>query len=253
MIKKHLVTCSVIMVLFIISKLFICSVPRKKPLKNSSAIADYLAARDEKKITLKFADEELPAQNVKIKRKLKRSAWRHNLNELTSTVVQQRASYWLPVIEPILRRYGIPEDFKYIPLLESGFDIHCKSPKGAAGPWQFMPGTAREYGLKVNKSKDERLNIRKSTVAACRYLKELYAQFNSWTLAAAAFNGGSPRIQHAINHKNKGNYAAMRLNNETGTYVYKLAAIKKALHKPEPESSEPVIAFLKPEEILTLN
>ncbi|QJD95690.1 lytic transglycosylase domain-containing protein [Mucilaginibacter robiniae] len=227
-------------------------------MKNSSAITDYISGKkeektQEEKTTLKFANEELPAQNVKVKHRLKRSAWRRNLHHLTSTAIQQRANRWLHVIEPILRRYGIPEDFKYIPLLESGFDLHCKSHRGAVGPWQFMPGTAREYGLRVNRSKDERMNIRKSTVAACKYLKELYAQFDSWTLAAAAFNGGSPRIKHAINHRNKGNYAAMHLNYETGTYVYKLAAIKNVLDKPEPINTEPVIALLKPDEILTLN
>ncbi len=136
-----------------------------------------------------------------------------------------------PIIEPILKAYGIPEDFKYVPLVESGL-CEGTSPKGARGVWQFMPGTARTYGLKVGKGKDDRLNLRKSTIAACKYIKELYGEFNSWTLAAAAYNNGSIKLERAMNKQNEDNYFRMTLNRETGSYVYKLVAMKEIINKP---------------------
>ena len=136
-----------------------------------------------------------------------------------------------PVIEPILAFYGIPEDFKYIPLVESGL-CEGTSPKGAKGIWQFMPGTARSYGLKVGHGKDDRMNVRKSTIAACKYIKELYGEFNSWTLAAAAYNNGSIKLERAINRQNEDNYFRMSLNRETGSYVYKIIAMKEIISKP---------------------
>ena len=253
MIKKHLVTCSVICVLFIISRLFIFSVPDKKPLKNSSALINYFEWKNSTNENLNFADEEVPVYNAKVNQKIKTSIWKHSRQVLKTDELQEKASKWFPVIEPILKLYGIPEDFKYIPLLESGFNKQARSPRGAAGIWQFMPGTAREYGLKVNRSKDERLNTRKSTIAACKYIKELYGEFNSWTLAAAAYNAGSPRVHKAINRKNKGNYFYMHLNKETSKYVYKLVAMKEVIDKPVQNGYDVTWATLTPAEAMTIN
>jgi membrane-bound lytic murein transglycosylase D len=255
MIKNHLLTCSVMCVLFIISKLFVFSVPDKKPLKNSPVLFNIFDVKKstEETAPLNFADEEVPVNNAKVKRKIEYSIWKHGYHEMQTDELQAKANKWFPVIEPILRLYGIPEDFKYIPLLESGFKKHVRSPRGAAGIWQFMPGTAREYGLKVGHGKDERLNTRKSTIAACRYLKELYNEFDSWTLAAAAFNAGSTRVQKAINRKNKGNYFYMRLNRETGAYVYKLVAMKEVIDYPVENGYDQTWANMKPSEVLSLN
>jgi membrane-bound lytic murein transglycosylase D len=252
MIKKHLVTCSVICVLFIITKLFIFSVPDKKPVKYSSANINFLLTDKGPDPVLNFAHEVVPVSNAKVNTKIKKSISRHRY--LTKTQeLQAKAKKWFPIIEPILKLYGIPEDFKYIPLLESGFDSHVRSPRGAAGVWQFMPGTAREYGLRVGKGKDDRLNVRKSTIAACRYIKELYGEFNSWTLAAAAYNAGSPRVAKAINRKNKGNYFYMHLNRETAKYVYTLVAMKEVVDRPVKAGSGVLLAELQPAEILTVN
>jgi membrane-bound lytic murein transglycosylase D len=252
MIKKHLITCSVICVLFIISKLFIFSVAEKKAVKNSSATINLLLTKKGPNPILNFADEVVPVSNAKVNTKIRKSIKRHRY--LTHTQeLQAKAKKWFPIIEPILKLYGIPEDFKYIPLLESGFDMHVRSPRGAAGVWQFMPGTAREYGLRVGKGRDDRLNVRKSTIAACRYIKELYGQFNSWTLAAAAYNAGSPKVAKAINRKNKGNYFYMHLNRETAKYVYTLVAMKEVVDRPVKSSTGAVLAQLQPAEVLTIN
>ncbi|WP_345953559.1 lytic transglycosylase domain-containing protein [Mucilaginibacter sp. PAMB04168] len=223
-------------------------------MKNSPVLFNFLEFKKSTNATpLNFADEELPLTNAKVNRKIRYSIWKHSHHVLKTDDLQTKAEKWFPVIEPILKIYGIPEDFKYIPLLESGFERQARSPRGAAGIWQFMPGTAREYGLKVGHGKDDRLNARKSTIAACKYLKELYAQFNSWTLAAAAYNAGSPRVQKAINRKNKGNYFYMRLNRETSMYVYKLVAMKEVIDKPVENGYGNMWANLKPAQVLSLN
>jgi hypothetical protein len=130
-----------------------------------------------------------------------------------------------------LKAYGIPEDFKYMPLVESGL-AEGTSPRGASGYWQFMPGTARSYGLRVNSVVDERKNMRKSTIAACKYLKELHGIFNSWTLAAAAYNIGEINLLRQMARQGQKNYYKMRLNGETASYVYKLIAMKEIIENP---------------------
>ncbi|WP_243749158.1 lytic transglycosylase domain-containing protein [Mucilaginibacter agri] len=220
----------------------------------STRFVGYLAARTEVNEGYNFADESMPVANKSVNRKIKVSLWRHSYNRVGSVVLHRKASEIFPIIEPILKVYGIPEDFKYIPLVESGLKSGT-SPKGAAGWWQFMPQTARDYGLKVNSSKDERLNLRKSTIAACKYLRDLYGELNNnWTLAAAAYNGGSPRVRHAINRQNRGNYYLMHLNRETASYVYKLIAMKEVIKKPTEYGYHNVyVSYPQPAELLAVN
>jgi len=199
-----------------------------------------------------FANEALPVNDVKVNNKLRHSIKQHNYLSIQSNVLQFKALKLFPVIEPILKLYGIPEDFKYIPLVESGLCAGV-SPKGAAGIWQFMPGTARTYGLKVGKGIDERMNVRKSTIAACKYIKELYGEFNSWTLAAAAYNNGEIKLQKQIKKQDENNYFRMHLNRETGVYVYNLIAMKEIISKPVSYGFKPVYAHTQISEFLAYN
>jgi membrane-bound lytic murein transglycosylase D len=232
MIKKHLITCSVMFVLVIISGLTICSARPKKPANLSvhRAFNKFIFTKTNVN-DFSFANETLPVNDAKVDRKMKHSLLQHDYNNIQSNVLQEKAGKLFPIIEPILKLYGIPDDFKYIPLVESGL---CSgiSPKGAAGLWQFMPGTARTYGLKVGHGHDERMNVQKSTIAACKYIKELYTEFNSWTLAAAAYNNGEIKLARAISSQNEDNYFRMHLNRETGNYVYSLIAMKEIISKP---------------------
>jgi membrane-bound lytic murein transglycosylase D len=236
MMKKHLITCSVIAVLVVISRLTICSTTVLKP-----AVVSKSTLKSSRFIFTKntniagneysFANESLPVNDAKVDRKMKLTLLKDSYRRIQSNVLQEKAEQLFPIIEPILRVYGIPDDFKYMPLVESGL-CNGISPKGAAGLWQFMPGTARTYGLKVGKGRDERLNVRKSTIAACKYIRELYAEFNSWTLAAAAYNNGEIKLQKQINRQNQDNYFRLHLNRETGVYVYNLIAMKEVISKP---------------------
>ena len=231
MIKKHFIKCSVIIVLGFISALSICAVRVKTSANLNRGIARFIytntAAND-----FSFAHEALPLGNARVQRKLQMSLRKHNFKNVQSDILQFKADKLFPVIEPILLAYGIPDDFKYIPLVESGFGDGTSS-KGAKGLWQFMPGTARTYGLKVGHGVDERRNVRKSTIAACKYILELYQEFNSWTLAAAAYNNGSIKLEKAIGRQNEDNYFRMHLNRETGAYIYNLVAMKAIISHPK--------------------
>jgi membrane-bound lytic murein transglycosylase D len=238
MIKKQLFTCSVTAVLAIIFTLNICAktfdrsnASVGKTAKTNDEISSLISYKKSAGMDYSFANEAIPANHL-VYRKLQYSLKKHNYSNIHSHVLQIKAERWFPIIEPILRAYGIPDDFKYLPLVESGLKEGTSS-KGAAGLWQFMPGTARTYGLKVGRGIDERKNIRKSTIAACVYIKELYHEFKSWTLAAAAYNNGSIKLEKAITKQSEDNYFRMHLNSETGNYVYNLIAMKAIIDNPQ--------------------
>jgi membrane-bound lytic murein transglycosylase D len=247
MTKRHLITCSVIVLLVIISVFNICGT-KAMPTTNINNTKAPLPVNKTEKLSLRissfiykpavavndytFANEAIPLRDAGVTRKLMRSLQKHSFKCVQSNVLQHKAEALFPIIEPILKAYGIPDDFKYIPLVESGL-CEGTSAKGARGLWQFMPGTARTYGLKVGHGVDERLSVRRSTIAACKYIKELYAEFNSWTLAAAAYNNGSIKLEKVINKQNEDNYFRMHLNRETGVYVYNLIAMKAIITQPK--------------------
>jgi hypothetical protein len=199
-----------------------------------------------------FANESLPVNDEVVDKKMKHTLFLHGYKKIQTNLLQVRAQQLFPVIEPILKAFGIPDDFKYIPLVESGLCSGTSS-KGAAGLWQFMPGTARHYGLKVGDGIDERQNVRKSTIAACKYIRGLYAEFNSWTLAAAAYNNGEVKLQHQINRQNEDNYFRMHLNRETGVYVYDLIAMKEIISRPLNYGFKPVYSHLPDMQLMAYN
>lgn len=234
MIKKHLIACSVILALIISSKIFIS---RNAATHNNSfpQTVDFPSPQEKKvsssKPEFRFADEKVPLHNKKVSLKMSRYLKANSFKHIQTDRLHHTAARWFPVIEPILKRHGIPEDFKYVPLVESGL-LGGTSPKGASGYWQFMPQTARTYGLRVNKSIDERQDLKKSTVAACRYLRSLYKEFNNWTLVAAAYNIGENSLRQQMTAQGHRNYFKMRLNRETASYVYKLVSMKEIIENP---------------------
>ncbi len=255
MLKKHLIPCAVILLLLVMANVFAYTLPEvKTSLKNNITNTDTptivakVKEAEEPAFTiaqLEFADETLPLGDKKINNKMKRVLASFGYDNLQTNRLHHVAAKWFPVIEPILAAYGIPNDFKYMPLVESGLQGGT-SPKGASGFWQFMPATARMYGLKVNRNVDERKNLRKSTIAAAKYIKELYGIFDSWTLVAAAYNVGDTHMKRQINKQKQANYFKMKLNRETGGYVYKLISMKEILENPVRngyENQKPLIAY----------
>ncbi len=234
MMKKYLTTCSMILVLFVAAKVFIYGTPVSlfKAIKLEDPPEKAENPEDIYYNSLNFASEDLPLGDAVVKLRMNEMLKDYNFSNIQTSQLHRKASQWFPVIEPILKMYGIPEDFKYVPLVESGLKAGT-SPKGASGFWQFMPQTARNFGLRVNGEADDRQDIQKSTVAACKYLKSLFKQFNRWTLVAAAYNIGEGGLRRQISRQNQDNYFKMKLNRETATYVYKLISMKEIIENPE--------------------
>ena len=144
----------------------------------------------------------------------------------------KRANKYFPIIEPILLKNNIPNDFKYLAVIESGLE-NVVSPSGAAGFWQFMKGTAKDYGLEISAEIDERYNLEKSTQAACEYLNKAYNKFGNWTMAAASYNVGMYGLDNRTTQQMTNNYYNLYLNNETSRYIFRLLAVKEIFENKE--------------------
>ena len=181
---------------------------------------------------MNFAQEEVPTFMADVEERLDREMVTNINYHTNTTLVIKRANKVFPVIEPILAKNGIPDDFKYLAVIESSL-VNAVSPAGARGVWQFMPTTAKEKGMEVNDYVDERYDLEKSTEAACAYLKEAYAKFGSWTLAAASYNGGMAGVQRQLESQKVSSYYDVLLTEETARYVYRILALKEIMKNPQ--------------------
>lgn len=176
-----------------------------------------------------FATEKVPLEIIDVREKLDRELTVNTYWQSNTLLFHKRANRYFPVIEPILRKYGIPEDFKYLAVIESGLE-NVVSSAGAAGFWQLMRPSALELGLEINEKVDERYNLKKATEAACRYLKDAHDTFGSWTMAAASYNVGKGGLIKQLDRQKVNNYYDLLLNSETGRYVYRILAVKEILN-----------------------
>ena len=177
---------------------------------------------------LKFANENIPQSTFDVWERLDKELLKNIYWQSNTLLYFKRANKYFPIIEEILAKNNIPSDFKYLALIESGFEYKV-SPSGAAGFWQIMKGTAREYGLEVNYAIDERYHLIKSTEAACKYLQKAYDKFGSWTMAAASYNMGINGVQRQVKKQNTNNYFNLYLNDETSRYVFRIIVIKEIM------------------------
>ena len=180
---------------------------------------------------INFAGEKAPLQVSDVRERLDRELLVNANLDATTLLIIKRANRAFPVIEPILKRYGVPDDFKYLAVIESGL-VNVVSPAGARGVWQFMPDTGKERGLEINDGVDERYHLAKSTEAACRYLLDARSKFGSWTLAAASYNGGVAGVNKQITFQGVDNYYDLLLTEETSRYVFRILALKEIMQHP---------------------
>ncbi|MEX1238080.1 MAG: lytic transglycosylase domain-containing protein, partial [Cyclobacteriaceae bacterium] len=145
--------------------------------------------------------------------------------------LMKRANRWLPQIEKILKEHDIPEDFKYLPLIESGL-LNDISPKNAVGYWQILKSAGKENGLEITDEVDQRYDPLKATEAACKYIKQAYRKFGNWTLVAASYNRGMGGLGRAIENQQVDSYYDLYLNEETSRYVFRILAIKEIVQNP---------------------
>ncbi len=178
-----------------------------------------------------FAGETVPADLFYIREALEREILVNTFWQSNTLLMIKRAWRYFPVIEPILKENNIPDDFKYLALIESGFD-NVVSPAGAAGFWQFLKSTAKSYNLEITEEVDERYNLEKATDAACKYFKESNRKFNNWTMTAAAYNMGNTGLSNQVNIQKSQYYYYLNLNSETARYVYRIIAFKLIISEP---------------------
>jgi len=181
---------------------------------------------------MSFAGEPVPIEQPDIYERMDRELLVNTYWQSNGILLIKRSEKYFPIIEPILKESGVPDDFKYLAVAESGL-MDIVSPAGATGFWQIMKSTGKEYGLEINSNVDERYNIEKSTRVACKYLKEAKEKFGTWTMAAASYNMGMAGLSNQMERQDNTGYYNLLLNSETERYVFRILAIKEVLSNPE--------------------
>lgn len=226
-----------------VSGLFIFAM-QKTPEKEN-ALSDYVLGKDDPIVNnynvyalempedLNFAGELVPINDPDIYERMDRELLVNTYWQSNGLLMFKRAKKYFPIIEPILKKNGIPDDFKYLAVIESGLIQTAISPAGASGMWQIMAATGRENGLEVNSNVDERYNIEKATEVACDYLKRAKNNLGSWTKAAAAYNAGNAGVSRRLKEQDVTGYYDLLLGEETGRYVFRIVALKEILSNPD--------------------
>jgi hypothetical protein len=178
-----------------------------------------------------FAGEEAPLGLYYVREGLDRELMVNTYWHSSTLLMLKKSNRYFHIIIPILKKHNIPEDFKYLALIESGL-TNIQSQAGAAGFWQIVPATGKHFGLEITDQVDERYHIEKATEAACKLLRGSYNKFGSWTLAAAAYNVGEGRISRELERQNATSYYDLYLPEETMRYVYRIIALKLLYEHP---------------------
>ena len=181
--------------------------------------------------SLNFAGEQVPMNDQEVRERIDKELMITTYWHSNTLRLMKMSNRFFPIIEPILAQNGIPDDFKYLAVAESGLEP-VTSPAGAKGYWQFLKGTAKEYGMEVNSEVDERYHIEKATRAACKYIKSAQEKFGSYTMAAASFNMGRTGLNNQISRQKQSNYYNLLLNNETSRYVPRILVYKEIFSNP---------------------
>lgn len=179
-----------------------------------------------------FAGDTIRFDRADLRERMDRELIAFTYSHNASTLIIKRANRYFPQVEPILKRMGVPDDLKYLMVIESNLDPQAVSGAGAAGLWQFIQSTGRSYGLEVNANIDERYNLVKSTEAACKYLSDAYAKFGDWMTVAASYNGGQQGMERRIENQRQKSALNMWLVDETSRYMFRLLAAKMMLENP---------------------
>lgn len=181
---------------------------------------------------MQFAGQSVALERYDMRERFDREQIVIAYNHSVSLLIIKRANRYFPVIEPILRQNGIPDDFKYLAVIESNLDPRAVSGAGAAGFWQLMPKTAEQFGLEVNDEVDERYHVEKGTIAACKYFRSAYNKYKNWATVAASYNAGMGRISDEMDKQQVDESFDMLLNPETSRYVFRILAMKQFLENP---------------------
>ena len=228
--KKRLVLLFTLLTIALVSFNFLSTEENTEDIKDSIHQKEFNSYFRSYTITtpdsIGFAEEYTPIYAADIWERYDKEIHKNVYWQSNTLFYFKRANKYFPIIESILKKNNIPNDFKYLAIIESGLE-NVVSPAGATGFWQFMKGTAKDRGMEVNSEVDERYNLEISTQAACDYLQDAYDKFGSWTMAAASYNVGMNGLQRRVTEQNSNNYYDLYLPMETSRYIFRLLAIKE--------------------------
>ncbi len=202
-----------------------------EPVRTEESAAPFVAMSYDLPAKVSFAGEEVPLSLPDVSERLDKELQINVYLQSSTLFLIKRAHRWLPTIEQILKENNIPDDFKYLPLIESAL-INAKSPKEAVGYWQILEDSGKELGLEITKEVDQRYDPIKATTAACKYLNKAFEKFGSWTLVAASYNCGMGGLRRQMEEQKVTSYYDLHLNDETSRYVFRLLAIKEIFENP---------------------
>lgn len=226
---KAIKTTGLGLLVLAVSGLLINAVPktteRKEVAEKTTGLVRYIPT------TAEFAGEAAPLNIADVRERFERELLVNANLDATTLLIIKRANRAFPIIEPILAKNGVPDDFKYLAVAESGL-LNAVSPSGAKGFWQFMESAGRENRLEISNEVDERYHLEKSTEAACRYLLAAKQRFGTWTMAAASYNGGLTGVGKQVDIQKVSNYYDLLLTDETSRYVFRILALKEIMKNP---------------------
>lgn len=231
---RHLLALPALLLFVILVKLFNFSVndPVSDDDYRNYFISNYKVFGVTIPKDLNFCGEKVPVEDFTVRESLERELMVNTYFQSQTLLYHKRAARWFPIIEPILKKNGVPDDFKYVALIESGLS-NAVSPQKAAGFWQLIEPTAEHYGLQVDENVDERFNVEKSTEAACKCFLEAHDRYGNWTLAAASYNLGMGGVDKQLSKQKSGSYYDLYLNEETARYVFRILAVKEIVSRPK--------------------
>lgn len=180
-----------------------------------------------------FADETIRLDRADLRERMDREITAFTYSHQLTLLMIKRANRYFPIVEPILKECGVPDDLKYLMVIESNLSPLARSSAGAAGMWQFMQETGRKYGLEVNANIDERYNIEKATRAACAYLKESYDMYGDWMTVAASYNAGQNGITRRLEQQGVNSAMDLWLVEETSRYMFRILTAKMVIENPK--------------------
>ena len=214
-----------------------------------------LAVVPEVPAEVRFADETIKLNRSDLRERMDREITAFTYSHQLTLLMIKRANRYFPIVEPILKECGVPDDLKYLMVIESNLNPLARSSAGAAGMWQFMQETGRKYGLEVNVNIDERYNIEKATRAACAYLKESYGLYGDWMTVAASYNAGQNGITRRLNQQGVDNAMDLWLVEETSRYMFRILTAKMVLENPKAYGfmlkRSQLYPYIAPKEIVT--
>lgn len=232
--KKLSIVAIVLASLAIAGEIFIFASPREDSdeVQTKAIMHDYRVYAPVIPDTMTFCGEAVPLSLYYVREGLDNELIINMYRQSSTVLYFKRANRYFPIIEPILKKNNIPQDMKYLCVIESGL-TNATSPAKAQGFWQFIASTGSKYGLTVSDEIDMRNDVEASTEAACKYLRSLYNRFHSWTAAAAAYNCGENGLSRRMQAQGTTDYYDIRLNSETGRYVYRILAMKLIMQHPQ--------------------